>query len=194
MYAHLIVSITVALALISSASISAAEGRDQSLRNSATVGLNFQGVGRNDPENDTGLGETYTTGINIGMGHFVTDNIEIGGSFSLSISTSDIGSDSESRTIGIMANSKYHFAPFSRTCPYLGPQCGLSGNSFSDDSGIYQSDSSFGLGYMAGINFFNSNNAAMYLEYNFLWTPLDILRRTIYVFDHKVNLGVTKYF
>jgi len=105
-------------------------------------------------------GSTDTTALEIGFGHFVTDNWQLG------IAVGGLWSEGyDEYSIG--ANAKYHFNTQGQIVPYVGANIGFVDADYGDG---------FVWGPVIGAKFFvtQSDNVFLFLEYNYLIYEGDI--------------------
>lgn len=107
-----------------------------------------------------GVNDTVdSTIIRGGMGHYLTDNISLGGDLTY-INTSSGSFDSTTFVANI--NGRFYFLPKETIVPYVGAQLGY----LSSESGSSTS-TGYNYGAMAGIKFFMSENASFDAELNY---------------------------
>ena len=136
----------------------------------ALAGTTSAGVQQGDNEisfsashvytNYAAAGSTDTTALEIGLGHFVTDELQLG------IAVGGVWSEGDD-VYSIGANAKYHFNTQGQIVPYVGANIGFLDADYADG---------FVWGPVIGAKFFvtDSDNVFLFLEYNYLIYSGDI--------------------
>ncbi len=115
-------------------------------------------------------------------GVFVTDEVEVGGSF-LTIGTfSDAGDASVEIVNGF---AKLHFNPAEDTVPYVGGQAGVVSVTAGDFS-----DNGTSIGFMAGVKIFATEDLSYNIEFNWQETEIFDVDAT----STTLLVGVSVYF
>ena len=145
----------------------------------------FNHTGRPDtvaPNNNA-----YSIYGDIGVGYFVTENIQTEVSFGAATFGNDDGFSNGQ--LNYLAAVKYHFWPRKDFVPYLGIQGGGLTRYYPG-----QTSSDPAAGGMVGFNFFltDSHRTSIFLEYNFLYSQDTLAKQDVY--DNKVKIGFQFWF
>ena len=129
--------------------------------------------------------ETTTITLQLTGGLFISDNGQVGGSFTnISIFNSfDV-------TIQIFSGFyKHHFTPEKEVVPYVGGQAGLAMIDFGGES-----SSSISYGGMAGFKYFVSEDLSFNGEFNLLFTTFEVAGVDVDVTQTSILAGMSYYF
>jgi len=133
----------------------------------------------------------------LGLGYFLTDNIQAGvsagaGWFDSDSTSSMYGSETTDYRLGIFG--KYHFMPTNQWVPYVGARCGyawsqtdsdMPGDSKNTDEGVW-------YGPLAGLRFELNANNDFFAEYQYTLYTGDL--EDMYDETHAVVVGIIHQF
>lgn len=133
----------------------------------------------------------------IGLGYFVTDNVQAGASVSASWTDEDsTGNFAGSETVGygLGVFGKYHFMPTNQCVPYIGGRIGYSWDDTDYDNSAISDDTYEGVWYgpVAGLRFEMNANNDFYAEYRY--TLYDGDYDDTYDETHAVLVGIIHQF
>lgn len=150
-----------------------------------TKELTLQG----DLDFDSGIGTTID--VDLGLGFFIRDGIEVGGRLGLN--------DNDYETnyrFGLF--TEYNLASDSSLVPFVGAELGWF--VYDPDVGAGDSENSFTASASAGAKYFIASNIAISLAYTFIWSDEELftedpgLSPKYSDTDHHVRLGMRFYF
>jgi len=114
------------------------------------------------------------------VGYFVIDDLEV----AVKVWGMIFENASTATLISGILSAKYHIDTESPVVPYVGPQIALVYADFGTDD-----DTEFGWGGFIGLDFFVTENVALFLEYNLLLTEVMGEGFT----QHALNFGMSLF-
>lgn len=138
-----------------------------------------------DLDFDSGIGTTID--VDLGLGFFIRDGIEVGGRLGLE----DDDYETNYR-FGLFA--EYNIESDSALVPFVGAELGWY--VYDPDTGVGDSENSFTASASAGAKYFIASNIAISLAYQFTWANEDVFLEDNQPedTDHRLRLGMRFYF
>ena len=126
--------------------------------------------------------------VDVSIGYFIKDNIEIGGILGYAFAEGDPDNDT---VVVVGAFAEYNFDLGNNWVPYVGAELGYA---LYDAAGI--DENVFQVAGSVGVKYFMTENWAIAGEIVFVWASEDIFNNggTIEDTDLGANLGIRTYF